>query len=66
MLCVGGPKHGQDVETDGCYFDCLCNMRIPVSYLPAEPTDCTPIPIVRYERAKIWSDGHWVPIWVVP
>lgn len=65
MLCIGGPNHGKDIVADSPWFDCLRGLRRPISYCPNEPVDCTPIDVVRYTRTELWSDGHWVPIWIV-
>lgn len=64
MLCIGGPKHGENVE---CMAPCFYALRSkPVlfsadsRYLPSDP-----IKTVKYECFWIKSDGEEIPVWVI-
>ena len=66
MLCIGGPKHGEDIECRSPHFFALREMPRRALYSPnasALPND--PIRIAMYERRTVLSDGKHVPVWVV-
>ena len=51
MLCVGGPKHGEDIQCRGPFFLALRERRPRVSYsADASGLPSDPIKTARYER----------------
>jgi hypothetical protein len=66
MLCIGGPKHGEDIECRGPCFYAL-RERAPRGLYSTDPSwlPDDPIKTAKYERLYIKSDGKQIPVWVI-
>ena len=68
MLCIGGPRHGQDVKWSGSFFKApVLPPRRAEYWNPSRiPTEPVIIPLVTYYRQEIvTSRGQRIGVWVV-
>lgn len=66
MLCIGGPKHGEDIECRSpCFFALRERPPFALYSTNARHLPNDPVRVARYERRTVLSDGKHVPVWVV-
>ena len=67
MLCIGGPKHGQDVTCSRDTFDAVEHKPISARLFDANVMDLfEPLKKITYERLVIATrSGDRIPVWVV-